>query len=59
MNSRSTANLMEKELNRLNKLDNLQLLEVLNRLETDSLPKHLKDLIVAKIRSILNKQIGI
>jgi hypothetical protein len=50
---------MEKELNRLNKLDNLQLLEVLNRLETDSLPKHLKDLIVAKIRSILNKQIGI
>lgn len=59
MNSRSTANLMEKELNRLNKLDNLQLLEVLNRLETEPAPQWVKDLVLNKIRSLLNKQIGL
>lgn len=50
---------VELELKRLEKLDYLQLLVVLDRVEADPAPKWVKDLILNKIRSILNRDIGL
>ena len=57
MSSRSTGKAMTEidlELNRLNKLTGLQLMHVLEMLDKDPMPDHVKELIAAKINSILN-----
>lgn len=56
MSSRSIAEekAIQEELNRLYSLTGLQLMDVLNRLETDPAPKWIKDLVAAKCNEILN-----
>lgn len=50
---------MEKELTRLEALDDLKLYDCIVALEDDPAPQHVKTLILQKIRSILNQRIGI
>ena len=50
---------MEKQLARLEKLTDLQLLVVLDALDQDPAPQHIKDLILRKINSVMNQRIGL
>lgn len=50
---------MERELNRLEALSDIQLYEALVAMENDPAPKWVKDLIAKKINSIFNKRIGL
>ena len=50
---------MERELNRLEALTDLQLYDVLVAMENDTAPQYIKDLIAKKINSIFNKRIGL
>lgn len=48
---------VESELARLEKLSDLQLLDVLDLLEDDPAPEHVKKMIVAKINDIMNERL--
>lgn len=50
---------MEKELNRLESLTDIQLYDVLTAMENDPAPQYIKNLIAKKINSIFNKRIGL
>ena len=50
---------MQAELSRLEALTELQLLTVMEALDDDPAPEHIKDLILRKINSILNDRIGL
>jgi len=49
---------MEQELARLEKLNELQLYAVLEALEEEKVPQHIKRIIANKIRQCLNAKIG-
>lgn len=50
---------MERELSRLEKLNDMQLLDVIMKIDDDPAPAWAKDLIMRKINSIMNKRIGL
>ena len=50
---------MERELNRLEALSDIQLYEALVAMESDPAPQYIKNLIAKKINSIFNKRIGL
>ena len=50
---------MEKELNRLETLNDIQLYDVLTALDSDPAPQYIKKIIAKKINSIFNKRIGL
>ena len=50
---------MERELNRLEALTDIQLYEALVAMENDPAPQYIKRLIAKKINSIFNKRIGL
>lgn len=50
---------MERELARLEQLDDLALYQCLDLLESDPAPDHVKKLILKKINSIFNQRIGL
>ena len=50
---------IEAELNRLNNLHELDLVKVLDALDIDPMPDHLKKMFVTKINNILNERIGV
>lgn len=50
---------MERELNRLEALTDIQLYEALVAMEDDPAPQYIKNLIAKKINSIFNKRIGL
>jgi hypothetical protein len=50
---------MERELNRLEALTDIQLYEALVAIESDPAPQYIKNLIAKKINSIFNKRIGL
>jgi hypothetical protein len=50
---------IERELARLEQLNDLELYQCLDLLETDPAPAHIKKLILKKINSIFNQRIGL
>lgn len=58
MNAKLAAEL-ERELSRLEALDELQLYEALIAMDNDPAPQWVKDLVYRKVRSILNQRLGI
>ena len=50
---------MERELDRLEALTDIQLYEALVAMENDPAPKYIKDLIAKRINSIFNRRIGL
>jgi len=50
---------MEAELNRLEALTEWQLYQVMIMLDDDPAPEHIKQVIAAKVNSILNQRIGL
>lgn len=50
---------MERELDRLEALSDMQLYEALVAMENDPAPQYIKNLIARKINSIFNKRIGL
>ena len=50
---------MEKELARLDKLSDLKLLDLLDRMGRDPAPEWIKQLICSKINAILNARLGL
>lgn len=52
-------NLIKVELKRLEKLSEMQLLDVLNKIEDDQAPEWIKTLIRNKIRECMNSKLGL
>ena len=50
---------MERELDRLEALSDIQLYEALVAMENDPAPQYIKNLIAKKINSIFNERIGL
>jgi hypothetical protein len=50
---------MEKELARLDKLSDLKLLDLMDRMDKDPAPEWIKQLIYNKINAILNARLGL
>ena len=50
---------MERELDRLEALTDLQLYEALVAMEKDPAPQWVKDLVAKKINSIFNRRLGL
>ena len=50
---------LERELNRLEALSDIQLYDALVAMENDPAPQYIKRLIAKKINSIFNKRIGL
>ena len=50
---------LERELNRLEALTDIQLYEALVAMDDDPAPQYIKNLIAKKINSIFNKRIGL